>query len=706
MLIQASFCCGVSTQTAERNRATVTIDTPSIVREFDPNEALGAGIDGHGLGEINELLSPANVEQMLSAGFKPITYRLRTELANEAWHWNPNGAWSDVSGAQGYWTSDVNSDGDISLSYGYSLPRRGNTIDQAINKGYSRIDDGDPDSYWKSNPYLDEAFTKDDNAFHQQWVVIDLGSEKEVNAVRIQWGSPYAAEYEIQYGSVSDISDIAQNPPGLWHTFVNGRVSTKAGGDMLTRVSQRTIRTRYLRILLKKSSFMSAADSSDIRDKLGFAIREIYVGTVKAAGHFTDEIRHGKQTNGQSAIFVSSTDPWHRSTDNDFNTEHAGFDRLYNSGLTNDSPVLIPVGVLYDTPENAAAEISYLIKKGYRIAGVEVGEEPDGQYVTPEDYGALYIQWAEAIHKIAPQIKIGGPSFQEIAPDTRRGKTEGGNPVWFERFIKYLERRRRTSDFSFLSFEWYPFDEVCGSTAPQIASEAELLRRFLAVFRKHGLKADVPLVMTEYGYSAFSTQAEDDIEGALFNADTIGTFLTIGGGQAYLYGYEPNVVERDFPCTAGNNMLFLHDGDGKIEYRTATYFGSRMMMTEWLQPSGGVHSMYRCDTAPIDPKGKAMIAAYAVQRPDKQWSIMLLNKDPQRAWTANVSFSNSSGPGDVGLAGEVDLYQFSAEQYKWDANVGLSAKSDPPKHTRLDAAAARNLQLPPYSLTVLRGSVK
>src|SRR6267378_4398996 len=179
------------------NEAVVTIsfDPGHAANSFIPSRALGAGVDGHSIGETVRQLSPANIKAMLSAGLKPLTYRLRTELAGEAWHWNPNGSWSDAAHRQGYWTSSSNLGRPIHVSYGCKLPRRGNTIDQANDDGYSRIDDGDRESFWKSNPYLDEHYTKEKDRLNPQWVMIDLGARRKINSIKILWGAPFARSY-------------------------------------------------------------------------------------------------------------------------------------------------------------------------------------------------------------------------------------------------------------------------------------------------------------------------------------------------------------------------------------------------------------------------------------------------------------------------------------------------------------------------------
>ena len=550
------------------------------------------------------------------------------------------------------------------------------------------------------------------------------------------WGTPYATGYRIQYARGDDISEIALNPPRMWRDFPRGN-RTGSGSDRVepqsvkaqaiqkpgrygsrfrTRVdsaaaplqilSTTPVKTRFVRILMTKSSGAAPKNSSDIRDELGFAIREIYLGSVNAKGEFHDEIQHGKNRQSQTLMHVSSTDPWHREADLDQGVEQPGFDRIFQSGLTNNLPALLPTGILFDTPENAANEIRYLRARDFKFDRIELGEEPDGQYAAPEDFGALYLQWAKAIHAVDPSMKIGGPSFQEIQPGDDPPAQRLGNSAWLERFLRYLRMHGRTKDFSFFSFEWYPFDNVCEPVAPQLARAQNMLTVALQEMQRRGLSRRIPWVISEYGYSAFGTRAEISIEGALLNADVVGRFLTLGGDQAFLYGYTPSEVLHDNPCgTPGQNMLFSMDEDGDITHRFATYFGAQLLTQEWTMPDGGWHEIYPAGSSVLNRKGEQLVTAYAVHRPDGLWSLLLINKDPDRAYRIQVRFETQGRRSSSTFTGSLDVYQYSPAQYALndDKDNPFPVKADPPVHLVPRGDADKAVELPAYSITVVRG---
>jgi hypothetical protein len=692
-----------SVPAAPANTGVVTVDfTPGKpANTFIPAKALGAALDGHESGELARMLSRHHVHAMLSAGLKPLSYRLRTELAGEAWHWNPAGHWSDPSRQRGYWTSDSQTSAPISFCYGYRLPHRGNTTDQANNDDYSRLDDGDPSTFWKSNPYLDRHFTGEENARHPQWIVLDLGTEKRINAIRINWAPPFATKFEVQYARFEDPSDLSLNPPGMWRTFSRG-VAVGDGKNATIRLSDTPVSTRWVRVLMSESSHTTPQPVKDIREVLGYAVREISVGELDQSGMLHDEIHHVADHKRQTTIYVSSTDPWHGADNIDRRTEQAGFDRVWQSGLTNGLPMLTPVGLLYDTPENAAAEIRYLKSRNITVKRVELGEEPDGQYVTPEDYGALYLQFVAAMRRIDPALQFGGPSFQEIMPPEEPGPYDQGNSIWLKRFLSYLQARGQANDFSFFSFEWYPFDDVCDPLAPQLARAPQLLKDALAQMERNGLPRNIPWIITEYGYSAFAAQAEVDIEGALVNADIVGQFLTLGGEQAYAYGYEPNDVIREADCTAGNNMLFVMNDDG-LTRRTSTYWGARLLTESWAQPADALLEVYPANSDVVNRRGRSLVTAYSLRRPNGSWSVLLLNKDPQRDWSVRVQIRDTTTGRVASVSGPLELYQFSRAQYEWSAKAGLPIKSEAPVRDVIDDAA-KEIVLPAYSLTVVRGN--
>ena len=689
----------VSSQTLTTEGVRITIDLrQGPIRTFVPEQSLGAGLDGHESGATRRLLHGTNLARMKEIGFGTFSYRLRTELGIQAWHWNPEGRFSGPDGRSGYWLSSATPGKSIETSYGYRLPRRGSSGDQANQDGYSRLDDGDPATLWKSNPYLDQHFTHEDNARHPQWVVIDLGELRPVDTLRIQWGDPFARVYRVEYCSNPHALDVEERICAPWTAFPSGQVDDGRGGEESRRLAPRPVQARFIRLLLLESS--AAASGGDVRDHLGYAIRELGIGTTDTDGTLSDEIDHAKDVNHQTSILVSSTDPWHSVGDRDPGTEQPGLDLFYRSGFADQDPPLIPIPLLYDTPDNAAAEIAYLERQGYPVRQVEMGEEPDGQYVTPEDYGALYLQFADALHRVDPRLQLGGPGFQTAIDGYRSWPIGDETRHWMTRFLDYLRSHGREKDLSFFSFEWYPFDDCCGDTSLQLASHPRILSSVLDGLYADGLPRDLPWMITEYGYSAFACRPEVDIEGALLNAEIVGLALERGAERVFLYGLEPSELMDELGCNSwGNNALFVADDQLRIRSTTATYHGARMLNRDWVESPSAPHQIYPVRVEGSELFGLQRLSAFALRGPSGAWSLLLVNKNPSETYRLTTDFLTASGTIQASRA--IGLTQFSRDQYHWKA-AGDDSRPTLNLGPRVEPNPALPVALPPYSLTVLR----
>lgn len=670
--------------------ATVTVDTSRVLNHFRPDLALGAGVDGHDNGETARIYTSANLRAMKSAGLRSLTYRLRTELGIEAWHWNPRGTWSDPAHRQGYWRSASQNAPGIARAYGYRLPRRGSTIDQANNDGFSRIDDGNPRTFWKTNPYLDAHFTGESNSLHPAWFVVDLEHKRPLNAARLRWGAPYATNYRVSYWDGPDA--FGDSTRGHWRQFPNGAVKNGHGGLARLRLSERPVVARFLRVTMTQSA--GGPRTRDIRDHLGFALCEASFGLQEGLS-FHDWMRHAPNQR-QTRVFASSCDPWHRARDRDADTEQPGFSTLRASGLTSGLPVLVPVGVLYDTPENAVAMLRYLLKQGTMIRGVELGEEPDGQYVAPDDYAALYAQFARALHGVNPRLKLGGPSFQSTRSDVLGWPTEPRRRTWLARVLARLSDVGQRDAFSFCSFEWYPFDDVCAPPEPKRRLNPALLRAAMARMRASGLRPQEPLYLTEYGYSAFAARPEVDIDAALFDADCVGTFLSEGGAGAFFYGFEPGTLLQEKSCPRGdswgNVLMLLADDEGRLRAPLSAFHAMRLLSQTWTQPGSARHTLY---ASRVTPAPQTALASFALRRPDGKWSVLLINHEA-RPRRVNIRFSN-----DAQSIGKWHSWSYGAAQYVWHGNgeQGFPARNWPPVAA---TTLPGELTLAPQSLCVVQ----
>jgi F5/8 type C domain len=692
---------------------TVRVDaTPShVVNSFSPPYALGATVDRVPSNATDPFFKLEAIKEILSAGWGAISYRQNTELFVQAWHWNPKGTWSDPAG-KGYFTGNANSTEMIRHSYGYDLRHRGFTRNGGTeDTGFSRLNDGDTRTYWKSNPYLTNRFTGEDDELHPQWVVIDLEAKKNVNALRIDWAQPYARTYEVQYwGGTGDAMD--EQGSGEWKGFQSGMVRNGAGGTVTLRLDAVGVSARFLRVLMTQSSnTCDTHGASDPRNCVGYAIKELYLGTMDEKGQFTDLVRHSPDQK-QTATYCSSVDPWHEPSDLLLAPDHMesgdqpGFDLFYTSGITRGLPAMIPVAMLYETPEDSAAQIAYIKKRGYPISYVEMGEEPDGQYMMPEDYGALYLQWATALHRVDPTLKLGGPVFQGVTEDIKVWRDSRGRDSWFGRFLDYLRAHERLDDLAFMSFEHYPYDG-CETPWKNLYQEPELISHIMQVWRDDGLPPGVPMFDTET--NAHGGEASVDIFGALWLADSFAGFLTAGGKGTFCYHALP--YSPAHPACAnswGTYHMFMVDKDYQIKQRVSQYFASRLITQEWVQPVAEEHLLFRAASDIKDSQGHMLVTAYPVLRPDGQWSLLLINKDYDRAHEVSIVFHDDEANADETFDGLVSSLTFGKGQYQWHPNgkQGYADPDGPAAASTVNGGPGARYTLPAASVTVLRGKMK
>src|SRR5258708_16830126 len=248
---------------------------------------------------------------------------------------------------------------------------------------------------------------------------------------------------------------------GVWAVFPGGIIADARGGTITLELAPTPLPVRHLRIWMTESSNTpdsrpnATHDPKDPRSSVGYAIREIYVGSLTPAGEFVDLVQH-RPDQSQTVTLCSSIDPWHSESDLDDHGDQTGFDLFFTSGITNNLPAMIPISLLYGTPDDAAAQMAYLKKRGYAISYVEMGEEPDGQNMLPEDYAALYLQFATAMHHVDPALKLGGPVFEGANEDIKAWPDADGRTSWLGRFLEDLKARNRIAEFAFMSFGHYP----------------------------------------------------------------------------------------------------------------------------------------------------------------------------------------------------------------------------------------------------------
>ncbi|MGH9466688.1 MAG: glycosyl hydrolase family 5 [Terriglobales bacterium] len=541
-----------------------------------------------------------------------------------------------------------------------------------------------------------------------------------MDAIRIDWAEPSARVYHAEYwvgvnpmdweepsmdstDEGGDYLPVSRQVMGNWVPFPKGAVTDGSGGRVTLDLADEPVDTRFVRVVMPQCHPGPAAghDPGDARSRLGCAIHEVHVGRLASDGAFPDRVVHAADEARQTVTYCSSTDPWHVAAGLIPRRAQTGLDLFFTSGITNHLPAMIPVAVVYSTPEDAAAEVAYLKKRGYAVGWMEMGEERDGQYMMPEDYATLYMQFADAMHKADPALQLGGPVFQGIRQDVSVWADAQGRTSWFGRFLDYLKAHGRLQDLTFVSFEIHPYN-ARSMQWKDLYRVRPLSRKRLQTFWDDGLPKRIPLMNTESNLCGSLSRWMSDIFSALWLADTIGSFFLYGGG-AYLHSpIQAGGINHDGQgwATWGN---FVWGPNNAVTDHTAFYWASRVINLEWVKHGIGEHRLYAVDATVEDAAGNALVTTYAVERPGGEWALLIVNRDRARPHDGTVTFQGAVAPGF--FTGPVRMVAYGSEQYVWHGETAqaYAAPHDLPQESTLGVGEGASVRLPKASITVLRG---
>jgi hypothetical protein len=145
----------------------------------------------------------------------------------------------------------------------------------------------------------------------------------------------------------------------------------------------------------------------------------------------------------------------------------------------------------------------------------------------------------------------------------------------------------------------------------------------------------------------------------------------------------------------------------EIEQPTAQFFAAQLITQKWVQPIDAEHQQYLASSDVKDSKGHTLVTAYALHRPDGQWSLMLINKDHDQAHRVRIVFHGAGSKVGTSFAGPVTMFTFGKEQYQWHAarRQGHADPDGPAVTSKLMGSGSTLYNLPAASLTVLRGQL-
>jgi hypothetical protein len=254
--------------------------------------------------------------------------------------------------------------------------------------------------------------------------------------------------------------------------------------------------------------------------------------------------------------------------------------------------------------------------------------------------------------------------------------------------------------------------------------EPELVSHIMQTWRDDGVPANVPLFITESNLSSSSSETYMDIFSAPWLADYVGSFLNSGGKGLYFFHYLPLQMEHGCNDSPGTFGMFTVDAKYQVRQYLPEFFAAQLINREWIAPGSGTHRVFSAKSDIADGAAHDLVTAYALDRSDGEWSLLLVNRDQETPHKIHIRFQGDTAS-PTWFAGPVSVSTFGSDQYHWypattlmmahAANAGdrmvlanTKGHADPDgpiERSTVDGSKDSTYDIPPASVTVIRGKL-
>lgn len=247
----------------------------------------------------------------------------------------------------------------------------------------------------------------------------------------------------------------------------------------------------------------------------------------------------------------------------------------------------------------------------------------------------------------------------------------------------------------------------------------------MRVWRNDGVPASIPMFVTESNLSSSASETYMDIFAAIWLADYVGAFFNSGGKGLYLFHYLPLQMEHGCNDSPGTFGMFTVDANYQIQQPLGQFFVSQLINLDWVKPGNEVHRVFPAESDIEDGAGHALVTAYALERPGKEWSLLVVNRDQLNSHAVRVEFEDERSDKTTHFTGQVAISVFGSGQYQWHpagtllmghsdrsaenpviVNTKGHADPDGPLARSTKSATAETIyEIPAASVVVLRGKL-